>query len=391
MRLIRTPLTWYCYLLSGFFTVMLNIQGNIMPFLRDELSLSYRAVGLHPSAIAVGMILAGATTERVLATIGRRRALQVAVGGSLAGMVLLAFAPSVVVSVGACLLVGLTGAMIPGIIAGLLAQIHGPTRDQAYAECGAVTYACAMAATLAVGASVALGLGWRGGLAAGVLCGLALLLTLGRRPVPDLLPRAARAIAAPLPAACIAYLVTLGFGVALEFAVLLWCPAFLEHVVGLTPSLAATAAAAYSAAMLLGRWAGSVAVRRVAPTVLLPAALSLVVPGFALYWGLATPIAAVVGLFLLGLAVSLMYPLSLGLIIAAAGPAADLAGARTGFAAGTALLLCPLALGALADVVGLSAAHLAIPVIALALVLCFTLACTLQRRAVYAAAAAMHD
>ena len=391
MRLIRTPITWYCYLLSGFFTVMLNIQGNIMPFLRDELSLSYRAVGLHPSAIAVGMILAGATTERVLAALGRRRALQVAVGGSLAGMVLLGFAPSVVVSVGACLLVGLTGAMIPGIVAGLLAQMHGPTRDQAYAECGAVTYACAMAATLAVGASVALGFGWRGGLAAGVVCGLVLLLTLGRRPVPELLPRAARAIAAPLPPACVAYLATLGLGVALEFAVLLWCPAYLEHVVGLTPSLAATAAAAYSAAMLLGRWAGSQAVRRVAPTVLLPAALSLVVPGFALYWGIATPVAAVIGLFLLGLAVSLMYPLSLGLIITAAGPAADLAGARTGFAAGSALLLCPITLGALADTVGLSAAHLAIPAIAAAIVVCFAVARTLQRRAVYAAAAAMHD
>ena len=41
MRLIRTPLTWYAYLLSGFFTFIINIQGNIIPFLRDELRLSY--------------------------------------------------------------------------------------------------------------------------------------------------------------------------------------------------------------------------------------------------------------------------------------------------------------------------------------------------------------
>ena len=371
---------------------MLNIQGNIIPFLRDELSLSYRAVGLHPSAIAAGMIVAGFSTERVLAALGRRRALQVAVGGSMAGMVLLGLAPSVVVSVGACLLIGLTGAMIPGIIAGLLAQMHGPTRDQAYGECGAVTYACAMSGTLAVGASVALGLGWRGGLAAGVACGLLLLLTLGRRPVPELLPRSARAIAAPLPAACVAYLVTLSFGVALEFAVLLWCPAYLEHVVGLTPSLAATAAAAYSAAMLLGRWAGSVAVRAWPPPLLLPAALALVVPGFALYWGVATPVAAVAGLFLLGL---------VGVADVSAVARPDHYRRRTGHrprrraqracAAGAALLLCPLALGALADAVGLSSAHLAIPAIAVAIVLSFTAARTLQRRAVYAAAAAMHD
>jgi fucose permease len=391
MRLIRTPITWYCYLLSGFFTVMLNIQGNIIPFLREELALSYRAAGLHPSAIAAGMIVAGVVTERVLAALGRRRALQVAVGGSLAGMLVLGVATSAVASVGACLLIGLTGAMIPGIVAGLLAQLHGPTRDQAYAECGAVTYACAMAANFAVAASVALGLGWRGGLVLGAAFGIAVVLTLGRRPIPKLLPRAVRATQAPLPPACLAYLVTLGLGVALEFSVLLWCPAFLEHVVGMGAPAAAAAAAAFSAAMLLGRWAGSVLVRSLRPVLLYPAALALVVPGFALYWGIATPIAAVTGLFVIGLSVALLYPLSLGLIIAAAGPAADTAGARTAFAAGTALLLSPLVLGALADAVGLRAAHLVIPAIAAAIVLCFALARTLERRAVYAAAALSHD
>ena len=72
MRLIRTRLTWYAYLLSGFFTFIISIQGNIIPFLRDELQLSYAAVSLHPSALAAGMIAAGLLTERVLAAIGRR-------------------------------------------------------------------------------------------------------------------------------------------------------------------------------------------------------------------------------------------------------------------------------------------------------------------------------
>jgi predicted MFS family arabinose efflux permease len=392
MRLIRTPITWYCYLLSGFFTVMLNIQGNIIPFLREELALSYRAAGLHPSAIAAGMIVAGVVTERVLAALGRRAALQVAVGGSLAGMLLLGLATSAVVSVGGCLLVGLTGAMIPGIVAGLLARLHGPTRDQAYAECGAITYACAMVANFAVAGCVAVGLGWRGGLLLGAAFGIAVVLTLGRRPIPNAPPRMARSRGGTLPPACVAYLVTLGFGVALEFSVLLWSPAFLEHVVGLGASVAAACSAAFSAAMLLGRWAGSLLVRVLPPVLLYPAALALVAPGFALYWGVATPIAAVVGLFVLGLAVALLYPLSLGLLIAAAGAAADIAGARTAFAAGTALLLSPLVLGTLADAVGLYAAHLVIPVIVVAIVLCFTLARVLERRAaIYGAAAPSHD
>ena len=43
----RDPATWYCYLLLGFFTYLLNIQGNIVPFLQSELELSYRVMSLH--------------------------------------------------------------------------------------------------------------------------------------------------------------------------------------------------------------------------------------------------------------------------------------------------------------------------------------------------------
>jgi fucose permease len=379
-RFVRGRATWYCYLLSGFFTFILNIQGNIVPFLRDELGLSYRIVGLHPSAIAVGMIVAGALTERVLAALGRRLALLVAVAGTVAGMLLLGAAPSAPFSIGACLLVGLTGAMIPGIIAGLLSQLHGAHRAQAYAECGALTYACAMTAGLSMGLAVTLGLGWRAALLWGAACGIAIALVYGRDRLPEAPVRAVGTSAA-LPAACWAYLVLLGLGVALEFSVLLWCPEFLERVVGLGRSGAAIAAATFSAAMLLGRWGGSVLVRGIAPTRLYSAALLLVAPGFALYWGVATPVAAIVGLFLIGLSVALLYPLGLGFILGAAGVHGDAAGARTGLAAGTALLLSPIVLGALADAVGLRGAHLVIPALAVALILCFAIARALERRA----------
>ncbi len=382
MRLIRTPLTWYCYLLSGFFTVILNIQGNIIPFLRDELGLSYRAVSLHPSAIAAGMIVAGAITERAVARLGRRGTLQLSVGGSLVGVLLLAVAPSAPVSVFGCLLVGLTGAMIPGVIAGLLAQLHsGAARDQAYAECGAMTYACVMASSLAVGLTVAAGLNWRVALLLGVVLGIAIVWVFGRKPIPDAPPHAMMA-GGGLPVACILFLVTLGLGVALEFTVLLWAPAYLETAVGLTRSEAAAAAAAFAAAMLIGRWAGSQIVRRIPPETLYPMALSFVVPGFVLYWIVGTPFAAVVGLFLLGLAVALLYPLTIGLAVSAAGRQGDKAGARSAFAAGSALLLSPLVLGWLADTVGLRAAHLAIPALAIAIVSCFSMARRLQQRMV---------
>ena len=85
---------------------------------------------------------------------------------------------------------------------------------------------------------------------------------------------------------------------------------------------------------------------------------------------------------MIGLGVSLLYPLSLGLALGAAGRNAEAGGARTSLAAGLAILLAPLALGGLADAVGLAAAHLVIPAAAVAAGATFTLARGLERRAV---------
>ena len=134
----------------------------------------------------------------------------------------------------------------------------------------------------------------------------------------------------------------------------MWSPAYLEQVVGLPRTAAVTAAAAFPAAMLLGRSAGSVLVRRVAPAILYPATLCLIVPGFLAFWGGFSAPVAVLGLFLAGLAIALLYPLSLSFAVGAAGAAGNAASARSGLAAGTAVLTAPIALGALADRVGLS-------------------------------------
>lgn len=60
---LRTRPTWYCWLLTGFYLYSVNLQGNVVPFLQAEFALSYRAVSLHSSAIAVGIILVGLLGE----------------------------------------------------------------------------------------------------------------------------------------------------------------------------------------------------------------------------------------------------------------------------------------------------------------------------------------
>jgi MFS family permease len=379
----RDAATWYGYLLLAFFTFLLNIQGNILPFLQRELALGYGLVALHSSAIAAGMIITGLTGERVIGRLGQRPTLAIGGIGAATGALLLCLAPAAWASIAACFLLGLTGSLIPSVVPAMLADIHGRHRDRALAELSAACYVFAVLAPLAMGASLALGLGWRGAVLAGVVIGL-LILVVGRRAeIPNAPP--APTAAGRLPAAYWAYWLLLALVVAIEFCVLLWAPAFLERVVGLAPATAASTAAVFALAMLAGRLAGSALVGRIRPAKLYAASLVVTILGFALYWGggspwIAVPWIAVLGLAVIGLGVALLYPLTLGLALEAAGPRGAAASTRFMFAVGLAILTAPFLLGAVADRVGLADAHLVIPALAVAALLGLAAAQRLEKR-----------
>jgi hypothetical protein len=184
---VRAAPTWYCYLLIGSFVYFLNIQGNILPFLKSELDLSYRAVSLHATALAICFVSAGAFAA--------------------------------------------------------LADIHGPRRQAAINEAAISGYVFGAAAPLIVSAAVALGFDWRVGIAVGVISAIFVLVFFRAAPLPD--AAAVHQNGAALPAAYWAYWLALGTGVSLEFSALLWAPEYLEKIVGLTRAAAAAAVVAF--------------------------------------------------------------------------------------------------------------------------------------------------
>lgn len=356
----RDAVTWYAYLLLGYFTYIVSIQGNILPFLRDELDLSYRAVSLHTSAIAVGVILIGLFGERIIRAVGRRRMLVFSTLGSAAAAVLLTLAPSIAVSIGSCFLFGAIGAFIPAMVNGIFSELAGRRRDVAYAESNAVATVFATCAPIVTGLCVWLGFGWRIAVLAGAAAGIAVVIAFARSPVPPG-GEAHAAASTPLPFAFWCYWTLLGMGVAVEFSSLLWAPAYLEQVIGLDTTSAAIGAAAFFAGMLTGRIGGAGLFRIVPIRLLFFAAAATLFAGFALYWGTANPAAAIAGLFVVGLGTALLFPLALSFAIAAAGPAAERAAARVMLGPGLAILFAPPFLGAIADSAGLGTAILMTP------------------------------
>ena len=153
----RGPVTWYCYMMIGFFMYLLAIQGNIIPFLRSELHLSYGAVILHSSAFAAPGFVTGMFGDWLIRRYGRRRVLWLGALGMLAGAALLCVASAAWFSIGSCALMGASGGLIWIVVTAVLSELYGDRRNVALAEASAVAYAFGTVAPLVTSLCLSLG------------------------------------------------------------------------------------------------------------------------------------------------------------------------------------------------------------------------------------------
>ncbi|MEM7025870.1 MAG: MFS transporter [Pseudomonadota bacterium] len=375
----RGPATWYAYISIGIFTFFLVVQGNVLPLVKQELNLSYGVASLHSSAIALGMIAVGLWGERLVRRWGQLRVLNLGLLGAAAGAVLLSMAPVAWMTIGSCALIGAFGALVPAVNPTILAALHPHRRDVAITEAAVVCYGFAILAPLLMSLSIAWFDGWRPVLLVSGVFAAAIALAFRRTTIVEP-PRFSQSPSAGLPVAFWAYWGLLALVVAIELCILIWAPTFLGEVAGMPLAQAAWGAAAFSVAMLIGRLAGSALVRHIRSQHLVLGALIVTALAFPIYWHADRPWPAIAGLFGLGLGVALLYPLSVGMAIGAAGDRASAAGARFMLAAGLALLLMPFALGALGDQVGIHIAHLIVPILVTAALILLGAARILERR-----------
>lgn len=367
----RDRVTWAAYLALAVFTFFLNIQGNILPFLRDEFSLSYRWATLHPSALALGLIASGLVGERWIAAFGRRVAISSGLVGLVAGALLIVVAPTPIVSVAGCFLMGFVGGLILVTVPGLLVERHGKDSSAVLGEANGLSYVASLLAALSTGLFLALGLSWRLALVFGAVVVAALLLALRRQALPDKARVEGSEQSGRLPRAFWLYWLGLVGFVGLEQAALVWAPEFLRSAKGLSLSAAATGAGIFSVGMLIGRLSAVPLLKRMKPRVVLHASVVLTIPAFLLYWAASIPAVFFTGLFLLGLGTALLYPLTLAQAIGVCGPLGDTASARASLASGLAVLLLPFLIGTLADYVGLRAALFVLPALSVVSIVCF--------------------
>jgi predicted MFS family arabinose efflux permease len=365
-RFERDAVTRLAYLMLGLWGFLLYALGPALPALRRELDVARVVVGLHTTLVAVGGIVVGVAGDRIVRRRGRRRAFWIAGTAVAAAAATLALGRTVLVTLPASFVLGIAGALVVAIIQATLADRHGGLAAAAIVESNALAVGLGAAAPLAISVAIILGSDWRAVfLAAAVFAVPALALAYRSVTFPPA-PALPDGEAPALPTRYWFYWTALVVFVAIEFCIVFWSTDFLETEREFSPSAAAAGSASFLIGMTAGRIAGARAARDVAPDRLLAAALAVTMIGFAAFWLASVAAVAVGGLFVAGVGVSLLYPLTLTLGIAASGGRTDAASARASFASGTAIAIAPFVLAAVADQLGLRSAYSIVPALLLA-------------------------
>jgi MFS family permease len=359
----RNRVTWLAYIALAAFAFYLYALGPVLAFLHTELHLSYTETSLHSTLWAGGTVAAGLGFHRLTRRLGRHRLFWTSAAVTCAGALLFVFGHRLAVTLAAAAVLGTGGSFLLTGTSALLADNHREWRDRALIEANVGASAAAVVAPVLLGFLATTGGGWRVGLLVplvalgclfGVSRGWAMPVQPGRPASTS--GRGSRG----LWGACLLIALVVG----IEFCIVFYGIQLLTSQTGLVTADAARMMGLFFGGELAGRVGGAAYSRRPGrPRGLMEAALAVSLVGFVLVWSSHDVAVAAAGLFVTGLGVANLYPVTLAMALAAGREQTDLAAARAQLAVGMAVATAPLVLGALADAVGIRGAFAIEPVL----------------------------
>ncbi|PKL23739.1 MAG: hypothetical protein CVV47_13070 [Spirochaetae bacterium HGW-Spirochaetae-3] len=362
--LIRTPFIWALYVLLGLFSFMLSMIGPMVPYLRDEFSMSYGLAGLHQSAFALGMVTMGMAGGPIIKRFGVARCLWGGMADMLAGLLVMVLARGPALTLAGVFIMSLGGTVALATIQTALANGSARHRGKLIMEANVMASALTMLVPLVLLAGARWFLGWR--IVFPVM--LASLVAVASFGIPATLKnQAARderadAGGGRLGGAFWRMWLVVFFGVSVEWAVSFWCMTYLLGLPGNSRGLAAAGTVLLGLSAVAGRFVSSRIGHRIPENRLLLVMLAVVLAGFPLYWLRAGVPLTFLGLALCGFGSSNFYPLGLSLALGHAQGNAAKASSLVPVASGSAIGLAPFLLGRLADAADMRLALWYIPI-----------------------------
>lgn len=362
--------TWRIYAANALTAFAVNGLGAVLLPLRADLGVSYAEVAFFPTAYAMATLTTGFFGGAIARTLGPKWLLVTSFSCFVLGAGLFWLPLHALTLVGAVVMgtgAGLTMQAIPTA----LMMLHGAYTAVAMSESNATASAAAVTAPSLVGAALGMGLGWRFGYLVPLLALSTLLIVLmlrpsrtgTERPAPTPLEATSGRGAVLLPFMCCV------LAVSSEFATVFWAAQELEQRFSVAASTAVASVSVFVAGIAAGRILGRGVIRRAAPHVAATIAGLSTLVGFAVFYWAPVFLVGVVGLGIMGLTISILYPILITRVLAAF-PGQPEKGSQLGVINnGLSVGVSPMLLALIAEAVGLRLAMLIIPTYIVTLVL----------------------
>ena len=340
--------------------------GVVLGELREQFDLSGVIASLHGSTFGFGLLAAGVWGVRVVDHLGRRRALAMSAAAITGGITMFCTGPAWPITLAGTALAGLGGALLVMVMPGLISDHHGEHRAAAFAAVNGAPGLAGVAFSLVIGASLALHWSWR---PAYLLVTGVIVLALTSVAWPVALPESPRhgtfTLAHFRDRDVFVPWLHIVNAVICEFAIGIWAATYLKEVGNASGGLASAMAGVFGVSMFLSRLVLPTVMRYLGEATITVSFMALAAGALIMCFapGLLPRVA---GLTIVGFGGAPLYPLTVDRLYASAEHKIDSIslGAICALASGAAVTLGPLALGVLADSVGLRRALLIVPVIA---------------------------
>ena len=354
------------YLTQAAISYSFYVVGAATAFVAAALSLSDTQAGLHSSAMAVGMIAAGAAGERFDRAAGVRPVQYAAMAVLALSLVALAWAPALWVTLAGSLGIGLGAGTMFGHVNQTLGAGGGVTARVRLTRGALVAKSSQLMVPLAIAVGIAVGLDWRF-VAVPVLAFVGLLAVWMRRSADGAI---VHTDLGRLPwAYWLPWILTVSV-IALEFFVLVWGGPLIQRQAGVSLADATLTISALIAGMIAGRGLMSLAaLARLDPMLVIRAGVIVTFVAVLLPWWSGEYLLGVAGMLLAGFGIGILYPPAASIALAAVPDQPAAASSRLTLAAGLAILVAPLLLGIIADVSDIATAWLLVPGVCLAVLL----------------------
>lgn len=368
MKFTRDRVFWNVSLQTAVVASFIGGFGPAQSLLQKNQGTSMTVAGLHGTAFGIASIVAGVINSRIAHRYGRERASWIGIAIYMVGATMVAFCNPVYLTILGVLIAGTGISITINTMVTTITHHYGTAAAKvAIAQSNAISAGGSILGT-AVVSGIAIyfagGSQWKFGLLFSFPFVVVLYL-FNRNLIEEHIPDESGHQRGKLSRGWWIAWAGIVASICVEFCTSFWAAALIKDRAGATAAIGTACVIAFGGGSALGRWYGGIILKKFSLDHQLIILYGTNLLGFAIFWLSHNIALSILSLFIIGLGISMQFPLTTLRLILLSDKRPDLSQGITSNGAGIAIAFGPFALAFLADQIGISRAYLMVPLLIL--------------------------